>query len=92
MRASAPSWFVLVFLVVKGLQENLSLKYIRFVFISVIILSSLRYIFIGQHIHRKIPGLSIAGSKPLTQLYEQKWFNTQYFGRMDSFYFKYISK
>lgn len=92
MRASAPWWFVLVFLTVKAFQEKITKSYIRYTFVVLVALSLSRYVFYGKHMHKKIPNKSVVASKPLTQLYKQKWFNKQYFGSMDSFFIKYLAK
>ena len=75
-----------------SLQEKITQSYIKYAFVVVVALSLSRYVFYGKHMHKKIPNKSVVASKPLTQLYEQKWFNTQYFGSMDSFFIKYLAK
>ncbi|UZR92372.1 hypothetical protein [Chondrinema litorale] len=94
MRASSPSWYILVILVVMSLKSITRANTLKYLYYSLILLSCTRYIIYGKYhttLH-ELYNLKVSESNRLTNLYDLEWFNTQYFGRMESLFMKYFAK
>ncbi len=91
MRATGPAWYSLIFLVAKAMQANISLK-LKYALVFIVMLCCFRYYFNGSHRVKKRYGPSVAQAETLTLINKQAWFNTQYFGKVDSFFYKYLAK
>ncbi|MBV35464.1 MAG: hypothetical protein CMP47_08395 [Rickettsiales bacterium] len=102
MRAAVPSIFVinlLAYLYYNRSQFKYKRVVLFLIFIGVVIpqtltISSYLPEFIKYHVNHGFSAsrVRVKNSKNLIELTEQDWFNVQYFGKSDSFYYKYLAR
>ncbi|UZR92373.1 hypothetical protein [Chondrinema litorale] len=102
MRAAVPSIFVINLLAFLYYQQN-RFKYKKVIMVVILVgvllpqvltIASYMPEFTKFHVENGFSEsrVRVQNSKILIELTDENWFNTQYFGRNDSFYYKYLAR